>query len=99
MAPEEMAAVLRPLNHLCYCVCFFTLFVTYFVHNVSATVSYDRKELLNIRAVNTHLVLDKDFYLTRWTQRIYFRHPTRPSSPSFAGEREGDMEDLGCDAL
>jgi hypothetical protein len=29
MAPEEMAAVLRSPNQLCYCVCFFVLFVTY----------------------------------------------------------------------
>jgi hypothetical protein len=35
MAPEEMAAILRSPNQLCYCVCFFALFVTYFVHNVS----------------------------------------------------------------
>jgi hypothetical protein len=40
---EEMAAVLRALNHLCYYVGFFALFVTYFVHNVSATVSYGKK--------------------------------------------------------
>jgi hypothetical protein len=35
------------------CVVFF---VTYFVHNVSATVSYDRKELLDIRTAITHLI-------------------------------------------
>ena len=39
IASEEMAAVLRAPNQLCYCLCFFALFVTYFVHNVSATVS------------------------------------------------------------
>jgi hypothetical protein len=38
------------------------LFVTYFVHNVSATISYDRKELLDIRTEITHHVLDKDFF-------------------------------------
>ena len=37
---------------------FFALFVTYFVHNVSATVSYGRKELLDIRTAITHLGLD-----------------------------------------
>ena len=41
---------------LCYCVCCCALFVTYFVHNVSATVSYDRKEFLDIRTAITHLV-------------------------------------------
>uniref|UniRef100_A0A8C7I684 PDZ domain-containing protein n=1 Tax=Oncorhynchus kisutch TaxID=8019 RepID=A0A8C7I684_ONCKI len=33
---------------------------------------------------------------TRW---IYSRHPTRPSSPSFAGERDRDIEDEGRGAL
>ena len=45
-----------------FCV-FFTLFLTYFVHNVAATVSYDRKELLDIRSAFTHLELDKDLVL------------------------------------
>jgi hypothetical protein len=43
MVPEGMAAVLRAPNQLCYFVCFFALFVTYFLHNVAATVSYYRK--------------------------------------------------------
>ena len=43
-----MAAVLWALNQLCFFVCFFVLFVTYFVHNVVATVSYDRKEVLEL---------------------------------------------------
>ena len=38
------------------------LFVTYFVHNVSATVCFDRKELLDIRTAITHLELDGDFF-------------------------------------
>lgn len=50
MAPEEMSAVLRAPKQLCV---FFALFVTYFVHTVSATVSYDRKELLDIRTAIT----------------------------------------------
>jgi hypothetical protein len=37
------------------------LFVTYFVYNVDATVSYDRKELL-IRTAIIHLKLDEDFF-------------------------------------
>jgi hypothetical protein len=41
---------------------FFTIFVNYFVHNVSATVSYRRKELLDIRTAITHLGLGKDFF-------------------------------------
>ena len=54
-----MAAVLWAPNQLCYFVCFFTLFATYFVHNVAATISYDRKDLLDIRTAITHLKLDK----------------------------------------
>jgi hypothetical protein len=45
-----------------FCVCF-ALFVTYLVHNGDATVSCDRKELLDIRTVITHLELDEDFSL------------------------------------
>ena len=57
----QWAAVLQALNQLCYFVCFFALFVTYFVHNVDATISYDRKELLDIRTAITQM--DKDFFL------------------------------------
>ena len=74
MAPEEMAAVLQAPNQLCYCVCFFSLFVTYFLHNVSATVSatvsYDQKELLDIRTAITHLVLDKDFFFRSFVSEL-----------------------------
>jgi hypothetical protein len=56
-----MAAVLLSLNQPSYFVCFFTLFVTHFVHNVAATVSYDRKELLDVRTAITHLELDEGF--------------------------------------
>ena len=55
-----MAAVLRTPKHLCYFVCVFKMFLTYFVYNVDATVSYDRKELLDIQTAITHLKLDKD---------------------------------------
>ena len=40
-ALEKMADVLRAPNRLCVYVSFFVLFVTYFVHNVAATVFYD----------------------------------------------------------
>ena len=69
MTPERMAAVLRAPNQLCCFDSFFALFVTCFVHNVDATVSYDRKELLDIRTANTHLELDEDFLMSR-TRRI-----------------------------
>ena len=37
-------------------------FKTYFVHNVAATVSYDRKRLLHIRTVITHHGLAELFF-------------------------------------
>ena len=40
-----MAAVLWSPNQLCYCVCYLELI---FVHNVSDTISYDQKELLEV---------------------------------------------------
>ena len=39
-----------------------SLFITYFVHNVAAIVSFDQKKLLDIRTAITHLELDKDFF-------------------------------------
>ena len=57
-----MAAILWALNQPCYFVCFFALFVTDFIHNVAATVSYDRKELLDIRTAITDLKLDEDMF-------------------------------------
>jgi hypothetical protein len=62
MAPEGMVAVLSALIQPCYFVSFFPLFVTCFIHNVAATISYDRKELLDIRTGITHLRLDKEFF-------------------------------------
>ena len=62
MVPEEKAAVLGAPNQLCYLVSFFALYATNFVH-VAAAVSYDRKELLDIRTAITHLKLDKYYFL------------------------------------
>jgi hypothetical protein len=60
MVPEGMAAVLSGLNQPCKNI-FFAFFITCFVHNIAATVSYDRKELLDIRTAITHLRLDRVF--------------------------------------
>jgi uncharacterized membrane protein len=47
MAPEKKADVLRTPSRLCFFVCLFALFetyfFTYFVHIVATTVSYDHK--------------------------------------------------------
>ena len=83
MAPEEMAAILRSPNQLCFCVCFFTLFVTYFVHNVSATVSYDRKELLDIRTAITRLELDEHFFFNESDAKDLLQTPDKVQIPSF----------------
>jgi hypothetical protein len=78
-------------------------------------VSHDRKELLDIRTVITHPVLEENVFFNesdgknllqkpdkalipiirrrkRQRGRIYFRSPTRPSSPSSAGERDRGEE-------
>jgi hypothetical protein len=57
MAPEKMAGVLWAVYQPW--LDFFTLLVTYFVHNVAATVPYVRKELLEIRTAITRLELDE----------------------------------------
>ena len=68
MAAEEMAVLWAPNQFFC------ELFVTYFVHNVSATVSYGQKKLLDIRTVITHLRLDNchDFH-RRWLLSLFGR--------------------------
>jgi hypothetical protein len=78
-----MAAVLRAPNQLCYFVWFFALFVTYFVHNIAATVSYDWKDLLEIRTAITHPELDEDAkdILLLWDQA---------QIPSFAWRKDGN---------
>jgi hypothetical protein len=79
--PEEMAAVLRALNQLCYCVCFFTLFVTYFVRNVSATVSYDQKELLDTRTAITHPVLKEYLFFNESDRKDLLQPPDKTLIP------------------
>jgi hypothetical protein len=62
MALEGMAAILRAPDQLCHFVrFFFYIFVTHIVHNV-ATVSCDRKELLDIRTAIIHLELEKNIF-------------------------------------
>jgi hypothetical protein len=90
---SKNAAVLRAPNQLCYYVFIFALFVIYFVCNVSATISYEKKELLDIRTAITHLGLGKTFSSTSRTHRMYFRHPTRPTSQLLARETDAGTED------
>ena len=60
MAPERMAAILLALNQPCNFFIFYSaLFLDHFIHNVAANISYDLKELLDIRTAITHLELDK----------------------------------------
>ena len=53
---------------------FFTSFVNYFVHNVSATVSYGRKERLDIR---TAIKLDKYFFNNKQDSHDILQTPGR----------------------
>jgi hypothetical protein len=114
MAPVEMAAVLRVPNQLCYYVGGFALFVTYFVRNVSATVSYGKKELLDIRTTITHLGLDKElldirtvithlrldkyFFFNKQDAQDILQTPDRNNIPSFARESDAGIEDKEPDA-
>jgi hypothetical protein len=82
MTPEGRAAVLSALNQPCYYVCFFALFVTCFVHNVAATVSYDRKELLDIIIAIAHLKMDKEFFFNESDGKdILLQTPDQPQVP------------------
>ena len=62
MVLEGIAAILRAPDQLCYFIIIFLLILAVFVHNVSAIISYDRKELLDIRTSITNLNLDENFY-------------------------------------
>ena len=86
MAPEEMAAVLCPTN--CAIMWeFITLFVTYFVHNVSATVYYGKKELLDIKTAIIHLGLDKDFFFNKQEAMDLLQTPDRANIPVICKRR------------
>jgi hypothetical protein len=75
---------------------FFTIFVNYFVHIVSATVSYGRKELLDIRTAITHLELDKDYFHNK-QDMIFSKQPAGPESQFFArGSDAGTEDEDGC---
>ena len=60
---------------------FFAIFVNYFVHNVPATVSYGRKELLDFRTAITHLGLDKDFFNNKQDSHDILQTPCRADIP------------------
>ena len=62
-------------------MCFSALFVIYFVHNVSAIVSYNRKELLDIRTAITHLVLDEDFFFNEAAAKDIIQTPDKAQIP------------------
>lgn len=73
------------------------LFITCFVHNVNATASYDRKELLDIRTAITHLSLDKEFFFNESDGRDILQTPDQAQIPvirwrrklRFCGKRSG----------
>ena len=71
----------------CAIMCFyFALFFTYFVHNVSATVSYSKKELLDIRTVITHLGSDKYFFFNKQDAQDILQRPERAKIPRYLQE-------------
>ena len=76
---------------------FFLLFVTCFVHNVAATISYDRKELLDIRTAIAHLKLYEDLFFSESDGRDLLQSPDQAQIPvirwrrklRFRGKRSG----------
>ena len=91
----------RPTNCATNCAIMwvlFTLFVTCFVHNVSATVSYGKKYLLDIRTQITHLGFKIFLQQGRPTHKTFSKHPTGPTSPLFARGSDAGTEDKEPDA-
>ena len=78
------------------CVCRFVLFVTYFVHNVSSIVSYDRKELLDIRTVITNPVLDKYFSFNELDVKDLLQTPDKANIPVIRMRKRYRRRRLGC---
>jgi hypothetical protein len=76
-----MAAVLWALNQRCSFVCFFALFITYFVDNVAATVFYNRKKILENRTAITHLELDEEFIFNELDERDLLQTPEQTIIP------------------
>jgi hypothetical protein len=92
MVPEEMAAVLRASKQMCYYMIFFARFVTYFVHNVSSTIFYGKKELLDIRIRITHLGLDKYFFLQQAGRTGYTANTRQGRHPHYWPEKETQVQ-------
>ena len=79
------------LNQPFYFVRFFALIETYFVHNVAATVSYDRKELLDIRTAITHHELDKEFLFNESDERDLLQTPEQALIPVICRKKYVDF--------
>lgn len=99
VAPERMAALLQSPNQLCYCECFlhYLWLILY--------IMFLPLSLMNEKSFSNsgQWLLTSDwktiFSLMSRRRGIYSRHLTRPSFPSFAGERDGDIKDEGRGAL
>ena len=57
------------------------MFVINFVHNVSSTISYDQKELLDIRTATTHLERDKYFLFNESDVKDLLQIPDQAQIP------------------
>jgi hypothetical protein len=99
MAPEGKAAVLSALNQPCYFVCFFTLFVSCFVHNVTATFSYNRKELLDIRTTIAYLKLNEEFFFIESDGGDIIKTPDQAQVPVILWRRKRDFAERDQGAL
>ena len=91
----------RPTN--CAIMWFFcALFVTYFVHDFSANVSYGKKMLLDIRTAITHLGLDKDVFFKKQEAQDVLQTPDKAEIPviskkkrhRFRGHRAGSLVNI-----
>jgi hypothetical protein len=72
MAPKEMPFI-DPVTNCAFVYAFFA----YFVNNVSATVSYDQKELLNIRTATTQPMLDEYFFFNELDGKDLLQTPDK----------------------
>jgi hypothetical protein len=89
---QWIAAILRTPDQLCYFVCVFAMILTFFVHKVSAIISYDWKELLDIRTVIINLDFGLGFLLQRVCGTGHTAHPGPGPNPRDSEKEEMALE-------
>jgi hypothetical protein len=81
-------------------VCLSALFVIHIIHNVSAIISYDQKELLDIRTAITHPVLEEYiFFFNESDAKDLLQTPDKALTPVIRRRKRWSIRCVGLGAL